>query len=111
MSTPSVLKTFEITYASPDGMGEASSGKSLSFHLYMRHVRDCHRRLLEFLSSANLLDSTGISDLIADERKTIIECTDEVAARIKSLLFVESTQEASQWHALPGRKRAPVSQN
>lgn len=88
------MKTFEITYALPDNLvKETDLSKSLGFHRFMRHARDCHKNLLEFLIQNALLHDVGGSTLIANERKTLLECSDAVAARVRALPFVESTQE------------------
>ena len=61
----------------------------------MRHARECHRNLLEFLVQNNLLEGTGGSSLVANERRTLIECTEEVAARLGRLPFVGRVAETT----------------
>ncbi|MEZ0261083.1 MAG: hypothetical protein ACAH80_08740 [Alphaproteobacteria bacterium] len=72
---------------------ETGPSKSLNFHRFMRHARDCHKNLLEFLFANDLLNEVGASELIANERKTLIECTDRVAERLRALPYVESASE------------------
>lgn len=72
---------------------ETGPSKSLNFHRFMRHSRDCHKNLLEFLFAHDLLNEVGASELIANERKTLIECTERVAERLRSLPYVESAAE------------------
>ena len=95
MSTPVSLKTFEVIYTLPSNLVSEETGpsKSLNFHRFMRHSRDCHKQLLDFLSTASLLDETGACTLVANERKTVIECSDAVIAKIRSLPFVEKAEE------------------
>ncbi|TAL37451.1 MAG: hypothetical protein EPN97_05255 [Alphaproteobacteria bacterium] len=94
MNPPPVMKTFEITYALPDNLVEENDlSKSLGFHRFMRHARDCHKNLLEFLIQNALLHEVGGSTLIANERKTLLECSDSVADRVRALPFVEKTEE------------------
>jgi hypothetical protein len=88
------MKTFEIIYALPDNLAEKTDlGKSLGFHRFMRHARECHKNLLEFLIQNALLQDVGGSTLIANERKTLLECSDAVASRLRALPFVETTGE------------------
>ncbi len=94
MNPPLEMKTFEITFALPDNLArETDLSKSLSFHRFMRHARDCHKNLLEFLVQNGLLHETGGSSLIANERRTMLECSDAVAARLRALPFVETAAE------------------
>jgi hypothetical protein len=72
---------------------ETGPSKSLNFHRFMRHARDCHKNLLEFLFANDLLNEVGASELIANERKTLIECTERVAERLRGLPYVESAAE------------------
>jgi len=72
---------------------ETGPSKSLNFHRFMRHSRDCHKNLLEFLFTNDLLNEVGSSELIANERKTLIECTERVAERLRGLPYVESAAE------------------
>lgn len=88
------MKTFEILYALPDNLVEENDlSKSLGFHRFMRHARECHKNLLEFLIQNALLHEVGGSTLIANERTTMIECSDSVADRLRALPFVEKAQE------------------
>jgi hypothetical protein len=88
------LKPFEITYVMPGNLAEETGpSKSLNFHRFMRHARDCHKNLLEFLFANDLLNEVGASELIANERKTLIECTPRVAERLRALPFVETAAE------------------
>lgn len=94
MSTPDGLRTFEVTYVPLAQTSDLNaSGKSLNFHRFMRYARDCHKRLLEYLSRENLIGSTGESVLYEGERKTVIECDARVSARIDGLPFVEKVEE------------------
>jgi hypothetical protein len=94
LNPPPVMKTFEIIYTLPDNLvEEADLGKSLGFHRFMRHARECHKNLLEFLIQNALLSEVGASSLTANERKTMLECSDAVAARVRALPFVETTAE------------------
>jgi hypothetical protein len=103
------MKTFEITYALPSGFsGEQDGRKSLNFHRFMRHARECHRNLLSFLIQHGLIAGAGESALIASERKTILSCTDEVFARIRALPFVERAEERRE-HARRDLARASNS--
>ena len=117
MST--ALKTFDITYTLPGNLvedtdiSEKGVDKSLNFHRFMRHSRECHKSLLEFLMQNSLLEEVGGSELVANERRTLIECSDRVAERIRKLPFVESAEEqvgALSRH-FPERGRKPPLQN
>ncbi len=113
MNTPVPLKTFEIVYNLPSSLVSEETGpaKSLNFHRFMRHARDCHRQLLDFLSTANLTAQTGASALAADERKTTIESSDAVIAKIRSLPFVEKAEEVTGavQHSRSDQRRHPPS--
>lgn len=94
MSTPDGLRTFEVTYVPLARQSEdVASGKSLNFHRFMRYARECHKKLLENLSRANMLDGTGESALYEADRKTVIECSPRVSKWIDSLPFVEKVEE------------------
>lgn len=94
MSTSPEMKTFEIVYVVPDNLvTDTDPGKSLSFHRFMRHSRECHKNLLEFLIQNSLLSEVGGSTHIANERKTLLECSEAVAAKVRGLPFVEKTEE------------------
>jgi hypothetical protein len=69
----------------------------------MRHARECHRNLLDFMVQQGLMDGVGGSNLIANERKTLLECSDAVALRLRALPFVESAIVSAQT-----RQRQPV---
>jgi hypothetical protein len=108
----STLKPFVITYVMPGNLAEETGpSKSLNFHRFMRHARDCHKNLLEYLFTNDLLSGVGASELIANERKTLIECTDRVAARLRALPYVESAAEFSTDEAArtPVRKTGPAA--
>lgn len=88
------MKTFEVIYTLPDNLVEEPDlSKSLSFHRFMRHARECHKNLLEFLIQNALLHEVGGSTLIANERRTLLECSDSVAERVRALPFVEKAGE------------------
>jgi hypothetical protein len=88
------MKTFEVVYLLPSNLvTDNELGKSLHFHRFMRHARECHRNLLEFLVQEGLLSDVGGSTLFANERKTLLLCSDAVAARAGALPFVETAQE------------------
>jgi hypothetical protein len=113
LNPPLEMKTFEITFALPDNLArETDLSKSLGFHRFMRHARACHKNLLEYLVQNGLLQETGGSTLIANERRTMLECSDAVASRLRSLPFVETAQERpdvlaqSQGHRLARAPRA-----
>lgn len=72
---------------------ETGPSKSLNFHRFMRHARNCHKNLLEYLFTNDLLNEVGASELIANERKTLIECTPRVAERLRALPYVQSAAE------------------
>lgn len=94
LNQPPEMKTFEVIYALPDNLvKENDLNKSLGFHRFMRHSRECHKNLLEFLIQNALLHDVGGSNLIANERKTLLECSDAVATRIRALPFVEKAEE------------------
>jgi len=95
LSTRPVLKNYEVIYVLPANLAEeeTSPSKSLNFHRFMRHSRECHVQLLDFLSREGLTAETGASTPVANERKTVIECSDDVIARIGKLPFVESVAE------------------
>ena len=108
MNPPPVLKTFEIIYALPDNLVEENDlSKSLGFHRFMRHARDCHKNLLEFLIQNALLPEVGASALTANERKTLLECSDAVAALVRALPFVEKTEERPD---IAAQQRAEIRQ-
>jgi hypothetical protein len=117
LSTAPELKTFEIVYTMPGnlmedtGIAERGVDKSLNFHRFMRHARECHRNLLEFLVQNDLMDGTGGSSLVANERRTLIECTEAIAARLSRLPYVAKaaeTQDALPQQAATLRRHPPL---
>ncbi|MDE1153000.1 MAG: hypothetical protein PW788_10730 [Micavibrio sp.] len=105
------FKTYEVTYKLPDNLVEEEGlAKSLNFHRFMRHARDCHKNLLEFLAFRNLTPETGISTMVANERKTIIECSPRVIEQICALPFVEKAEETvSAMHNGAQLRRPPAA--
>jgi hypothetical protein len=105
------LNSYEIIFTMPpDLVEDPESHKSLNFHRFMRHARQCHQHLLEFLMRENLLQQTGDCTLIANERQTIIACTQNAIEKIRRLPFVEKTTERPDIAAQPrteNRRRPP----
>lgn len=84
------LNTYDVIFTMPAALVEdAGQNKSLNFHRFMRHARECHQHLLEFLMRENLTQHTGDCTLVANERKTVIACTADAAFKISALPFVE----------------------
>lgn len=103
------MKIFEILFALPDNLAkEADLNKSLGFHRFMRHARECHKNLLEFMMQNALLAETGGSELIANERKTLLECSDSVASRLRALPFVEQIEARAEVEQRAVRQRVPT---
>jgi len=106
------FKTYEVTYKLPDNLVEEEGlAKSLNFHRFMRHARDCHKNLLEFLAFRNLTPETGISTMIANERKTVIECSSRVIEQITALPFVEKAEETFTQQPGSAQVRRPPAAN
>ncbi|MBI1214374.1 MAG: hypothetical protein GC185_00980 [Alphaproteobacteria bacterium] len=106
------LNTHEIIFTMPDNLVEdPGANKSLNFHRFMRHARQCHQNLLEFLMRENLLLETGDCTLVANERKTIIACTDNALRKIAAQPFVEKTEARPDIapQARPEIRRRPPS--